>query len=85
MTEENAISETSIFGWNNTELIETREVAETIEMIYKHTNSISNLGSLSPSQITVFKIIFSCIDGKWNKSQPIYGKVIPEQKEYYQF
>lgn len=31
------------------------------------------------------KIIYSCIDGKWNKSEPIYGKIIPTQDEYFEF
>jgi hypothetical protein len=31
------------------------------------------------------KIVYSCVDGKWNKSEPIYGKIIPAQDEYFEF
>jgi hypothetical protein len=33
----------------------------------------------------VFKIVFSCIDGKWNKSERIYGKVVAAKLESYSF
>lgn len=33
----------------------------------------------------VFKITYSCVDGKWNKSDPIYGEIIPATQESYQF
>ena len=36
-------------------------------------------------QPNVFKIVFSCIDGKWNKSDRIYGKIIPPSEESYEF
>jgi hypothetical protein len=38
-----------------------------------------------PPEERVFKIVYSCVDGKWNKSEKIYGKIIPSQKEYYEF
>lgn len=33
----------------------------------------------------VFKVIFSCVDGKWHKSERIYGDIIPASKESYKF
>ena len=78
---------TSTFNqWNNPERVEVNEVGETIEMVYKQTSMLT-LGVYPPRppQVTVFKIVYSCVDGKWNKSEPIYGKVIPSQNEYFEF
>jgi len=33
----------------------------------------------------VFKVIFSCVDGKWHKSERIYGVIIPASEESYEF
>lgn len=33
----------------------------------------------------VFKIIYSCVDGKFHKSERIYGKIIPATDEMYEF
>lgn len=69
--------------WGSPELIQTNECAESIEMIYKqHSNMSNNFGTLPPR---TFKIVFSCKDGKWNKSEPIFGKIVPAQNEYYDF
>lgn len=55
-----------------------------IEMIYiQHT-----CYSYSPSPLCerrVYKIIYSCVDGKWNVSDPIYGKILPATEEEYEF
>jgi|GEM_PF-1604150 len=71
--------------YNQPVLKETREIGETIEMIYEEESMATyTLGSwVNPRQ--VFKIIFSCKDGKWHKSERIYGKIIPAQSEYYEF
>lgn len=72
--------------WNVPTLECVYEVGETIEMIYKQTSQFSRTGGLPPySDDRVFKIIYSCKDGKWNKSEPIYGKIIPSQDEYFEF
>jgi hypothetical protein len=78
---------TSTFNpWNHPERIEVREVGESIEMIYKQTSSFSRTGGLPPyPDERLYKIVYSCVDGKWNKSEPIYGKIIPAQGEYYEF
>jgi hypothetical protein len=70
--------------WSTNERIEVNQVGETIEMIYKQTLHFKDW----PSKLTeerVYKIVYSCIDGKWNKSEPIYGKIIPAQEEYFEF
>ncbi len=77
---------TSINNWNYPERIEVREVGESIEMIYKQTSSFYRTGGLPPySDERVYKIVYSCVDGEWNKSEPIYGKIIAAQDEYYEF
>lgn len=75
--------------WGTPERIEVREVGESIEMVYIEKSLITpttlSLGlNHSPSE-RVFKIVYSCVDGKWNKSERIYGKIIPAQNEYYEF
>jgi hypothetical protein len=72
--------------WYHPEIMEVREVGESIEMIYKQTSSFSRTGGLPPyHDEKLYKIVYSCVDGKWNKSQPIFGKIIPAQGESYEF
>lgn len=56
--------------------IRAQEVGESVEFIYKQ---------VGPIITEVFKIVYSCVDGKWNKSAPIYGEIIPPQGETYLF
>jgi len=71
--------------WNDPILKETREVGESIEMIYFQTSMYSRTGGIPPyHDERIFKIVYSCVDGKWNKSEPIYGKII-KSYEYYEF
>jgi hypothetical protein len=58
-------------------LVETNVLEDSIEMIYEETSNIisSVYPSLTPEKIH-FKIVFSCVNGKWNKSERIYGKKI---------
>lgn len=67
------------------ERVEVNELHDCIEMIYKRTSMIQNLGFNSKPDVQIYKIVFSCIDGKWYKSEPIFGKIIPAQDEYYEF
>ena len=74
--------------WNIPVRIEVNEVGETIEMIYKQTENLNYYSSYYKNttlQERVFKIIYSCKDGKWHKSEPIYGKIIQLKNEYYEF
>lgn len=72
--------------WNTPIFKEVNEVGESIEMIYIQTSSFSRTGGLPPyHDERAVKIVYSCIDGKWNKSEPIYGKIIAAQDEYYEF
>ena len=83
----NGITTTSGFNmWNDPTLIKTEEVGESIELIYKQTANFcyTTYPATSPNP-RVFKIIFSCKNGKWNKSEPIYGEIVPATDEYYEF
>ena len=72
--------------WNPMVFKEVNEVGETIEMIYTQTSSFSRTGGLPPyHDERAVKIVFSCVDGKWHKSEPIFGKIIPSQSEYFEF
>jgi hypothetical protein len=67
-------------------LIKTVELADSIEFIYMETsNNILAVYPARPPARRVFKIVFSCVDGMWNKSAPIYGNIRAAQSEYYDF
>jgi len=83
---------TAITGpnWSHPERIGEREYSDRIEFIYKQIKDPHITYTVYwpvPHEERVFKIIFSCVDGKWNKSEPIYGKIIPAQSipERYEF
>ena len=60
-------------------LIDVIEKDESVELIFTE-NSL-----LSSSERRVYKIIYSVIEGKWSRSEPIYGKIIPATEESYEF
>jgi hypothetical protein len=66
--------------------ISVTEFEDRIEMLYKQVflQTLSFGNHLSQKE-RVFKIVYSCVDGKWNKSEPIYGEIIPAKDEYYEF
>lgn len=80
-------SETTYFYiWSQPVLIKSEEVGDTVEFTYKETSMVSY--SLHPSRLPeqrVFKIVFSCKDGRWHKSERIYGTIIPATEEDYDF
>lgn len=68
------------------ELVRFDEFEDRLEFIYIETsNIIYTVYPSPPPERRVFKIIFSCVDGKWNKSEKIYGEIIPATEEYYDF
>ena len=73
-------------AWNNPYLIETNEYQDRIELVYKQVSNYTyfDYPNTEPKE-RVFKIIFSCKDGVWNKSEPIYGIIIQEQSEHFEF
>lgn len=68
--------------------IEVNEYSDRIEMIYKESkkyfNNFNTYLQSAPEE-RVFKIVFSCIDGVWNKSERIYGTIIRASSETYEF
>jgi len=66
--------------------IEVREESDCIEFIYKEVSQICYLTypAIEAGE-RVFKIVFSCKDGKWNKSDRIYGEIVPSSDEQYVF
>ena len=82
----NVGSTTSINLWSNPERVDVIEKSDSIEFIYKETSMISYTSfPAPPPQVRVFKIVFSCVDGKWNKSERIYGEIVPAENERYVF
>jgi hypothetical protein len=72
--------------WGEPELIGVSEVGESVVMLYMQTSRRAIYTDFRATlSKRVFKIVFSCIDGKWNKSEPILGKIIPAQEEQYEF
>ena len=72
--------------WSYPQRLEVNELSDRIEMIFKETSMITlTIHPSPPPEERIFKIVFSCVGGKWNKSERIYGKVIPAQEEYYEF
>ena len=83
----NTGTSTSVLNqWNEPTFIKAIEVGETIEFIYRQTSMISyTVYPQRPPDERVFKIVYSCKGGKWNKSEPIYGTIIPATDEDYDF
>ena len=77
---------TFINQWSIPFRIDVIEKNNYIEFIYKETSQIT-LSVYPPRkpEERVFKIIFSCKDGIWNKSDRIYGEIVEEQAESYIF
>jgi hypothetical protein len=71
--------------WSELTRLQVNELNDSIEMIYEETPNIAlSVYPPRPPEKRYFKIIFSCVDGKWNKSERIYGKKI-EREEYFEF
>lgn len=72
--------------YSRPERIDVLEVGESIHMVYMETSQIQlAVFPPRPPEKRVFKIVYSCVDGKWNISDRIYGKIMPPLKESYIF
>jgi len=72
--------------WGFPTRVAVNEVGESIEMIYKQTSNLSYTSyPPPPPQERVFKIVYSCKDGKWHKSERIFGKIIAPKEEAFDF
>jgi hypothetical protein len=73
-------------SWGFPERVDVIEKGDCIEFIYKETSMITLTVYPSPPPAErVFKVVFSCVDGKWNKSDRIYGEIVEQSDEYYNF
>lgn len=70
--------------WSAPQFIKTIEYDDSLEFLYRQY-SMAYRNWDRKTEERVFKIIYSCIDGKWNKSEPIYGTIIPAVEEDYEF
>lgn len=72
--------------WSTPERVSVDEYDDRIEMIYKQTSMVTlSIYPSPPPEERVYKIIYSCVDGKWNKSEPIFGTINPPTEESYDF
>ena len=60
-------------------LVNVIEGEESVELIFTENPMLSS------SEKRVYKIIYSIEEGKWKRSEPIYGKIIPATEESYEF
>jgi len=78
-------------GWyvmneNDPEIIEILELMDSVEIIYKETSNVMYaIYPPPPPEQRVYKIVYSCVDGKWNKSEPIPGEIVRATEETYDF
>lgn len=75
---------TTLNQWSLPIRVDVLEHPDRIDMIYKQVSNIHPHFFSSPEE-RVFKIVFSCVDGKFHKSEPIYGKIVPASEEHYEF
>lgn len=66
------------------ELISTLVKKDSIELIYKQEVEQIFETFLNMKPI-VYKVIYSCKNGKWHESERIYGEIIPATEEHYEF
>ncbi len=64
-------------------MIRTDVFPDRVEILYKRQSMLSNGYQSPPAQ--VYKIVHSCVDGKWNVSDPIFGEILPRTEEDYVF
>lgn len=67
-------------------LISVSDYGEAVEVTYIETaTTYVSYGYDNTPPRRVFKIIYSCVDGKFHKSDRIYGEIIPATEETYEF
>lgn len=78
---------TSVYDpWSDPIRVGVVEKSDSIELIYKEISMVTyTVYPSPPPEERVFKIVYSCEDGKWHKSDRIYGKIVAPQKERYVF
>lgn len=77
---------TSAMAWTTRDvpkIVHTEVWHDQIEVFYRQTSIVSSGGDPLPDR--VYKIVYSCKDGKFHASDPIEGAVAPAQGERYLF
>lgn len=71
--------------WTEPNLVEVDEGKNYLALTYTEdrVSNFYNGTSGSVESRRVYKVIYSCIGGKWHKSEKIYGKIVPSTKETY--
>lgn len=66
--------------------IDVIEKGDSIEFVYKEVSKVvkATYPGSGPEE-RVFKVVFSCKNGSWHKSDRIYGEIHPAQNEQYSF
>jgi len=70
--------------WTDPKLVDTIINEDSIEQVFTEVSLIYQ-GFTNTEARRVFKVRYSCVDGKWNKSEKIYGHISPAQSESYAF
>ncbi len=84
-TSTSTISTSSDNLWSLPVRVAVNEFHDRIEFIYKQTYMLSTGMRWQPASERVYKIVFSCVDGKWHKSEIIFGEIVPATEEQYTF
>ena len=66
-------------------LVQTIVNEKSIELVYKEVSNSTYLTFPAITPVRVFKVIYSCKNGKWNKSERIHGEIVPACDEYFVF
>jgi hypothetical protein len=71
--------------WHTPVLVDTIKREDSIELVYKRISRMTLSTWPAQTEVQVYKIIYSCVDGKWNESDKIFGEIFPAQEETYSF
>lgn len=83
MNNENTSTSANFIYGQTPSLVKTIVNEDSIELIYKIPSMVSNGFGLGAD--IIYKIIYSCKDGKWHQSDRIPGEVVEATKESYEF
>lgn len=77
---------TSFDRWGKPYLIDTVVLEDSIELIYRQDSNLTyTVNWQIHEDVKIYKIVFSCKNGKWHVSDNIEGKYIHARGETYEF
>lgn len=72
--------------WDLPDLVLTSVFPDKIELIYTQNSLVTYTHfDTNYDSRAVFKVVYSCVDGKWHESERIYGTIVPSTQESYNF